>query len=121
MDEQRILQIMKSLDLTRDETIELLHDDEDIEHDKPKDFDLTAEQKKNAKQVMNGMARCVDAYGKTRTRTVKDDNEKLFLINLMADLLNQNCQDVEITNKQREINFSLNGRKFKIVLSAPRK
>jgi hypothetical protein len=33
---------------------------------------------------------------------------------------NPQTADFEMTNPEREINFTYNGRKFKIVLSAPR-
>ena len=41
---------MKSLDITREEALEIIQDDDDIDHDKPKDFDLTEEQLKVAKK-----------------------------------------------------------------------
>ena len=117
--EERILQIMKTLDLTREEAIELLEDDKKIDRDEKMPFDLTKEQEKNAKKLKN-VARTVDAYGKTRTRTVKEDIEKLSLIKLIAETLRGQTEVLTVTNPQREINFEYNKRKFKIVLSAPR-
>lgn len=119
MNENRILQIMKTLDLTREETLQMLADDNKIDHNEKMPFDLSAEQEKNVKKLKN-VARTVDAYGKKRTRTVKEDEEKLFLIKLIADTLGEQTQTLAITNPQREINFNYNNRKFKIVLSAPR-
>ena len=45
-DEKRIAELMKALDISREEAIEVLQDDDDIEHGKPKDFDLSEEKKK---------------------------------------------------------------------------
>lgn len=119
---EEIKKIMQLLDITEEEAFELLEDDKKIDKGEKMDFDLTPEQEKNVKQIKNGMARCVDAYGKTRTRTVKEDIEKLFLIeNIKSQLTTVKCDNIVVTNPQREINFEYNGRKFKIVLSAPRK
>ena len=117
--EERIAQIMKSLDLTREEALELLEDDDKIEHNQKMPFDLTKEQEKNVRKMKN-VARTVDAYGKQRTRTVKEDAEKLLLIKLIADTLSEQTESLTVTNPQREINFEFQNRKFKIVLSAPR-
>lgn len=117
--EERIAQIMKSLDLTREEALELLADDDKIEHNQKMPFDLTKEQEKNVRKMKN-VARTVDAYGKQRTRTVKEDAEKLLLIKLIADTLGGQTENLTVTNPQREINFEFQNRKFKIVLSAPR-
>lgn len=121
MDETRILQLMKSLDLTRAEAIELMQDDDDIDHDKKKPFDLTKEQEKNAKKMRSTGQRAVDAYGKVRTRERKEDADKRFLIDILKNALScDKISDLTITNIEREIIFKCNDRKFKIVLSAPR-
>lgn len=119
---EEIQRLMDLLDITEQEALELLEDDRKIDKGEAMEFDLTPEQEKNVKQIKNGMARCVDAYGKTRTRTVKEDPEKLYLIeNIKSQLTTAKCNNIIVTNLQREINFEYNGRKFKIVLSAPRK
>lgn len=117
--EDRILQLMATLDLTREEAIELLEDDKKIDHNERMPFDLTKEQEKNVKKLKN-VARTVDAYGKARTRTVKEDTDKLFLIKQIADTLSPLTEILTVDNPQREINFKYNNRKFKIILSAPR-
>lgn len=119
--EERILQLMKSLDLTREEAIELIADDEKIDHNKKMPFDLTKEQEKNAKKMRLTGQRAVDAYGKARTRERKADEDKRFLIDLLKTALTcESVTDLDIINIEREIIFKCNNRKFKIVLSAPR-
>ena len=120
--EEKISQLMKTLDLTREEALELIQDDIDIDHDKKKPFDLTEEQEKNAKKMRMTGQRAVDAYGKVRTRERKADNDKRFLIDLIQSVLTKENQvnGLDISNIEREINFKYNDRKFKIVLSAPR-
>lgn len=112
---------MKLLDISRDEAIELIQCDDDIDHDKKMDFDLTPEQEKNAKKMRSTGQRMVDAYGKERTRERKADNDKRFLIENIEKMLRTCDIKFETTNIEREINLIYNDRKFKIVLSAPRK
>lgn len=119
--EEKIQNMMKLLDISREEAIDLIQCDDDIDHNKKMDFDLTPEQEKNAKKMRTTGTRCVDAYGKTRTRERKADNDKRELIDNMAKMLDNCGLSYEITNQEREILFEKNGRKFKIVLSAPRK
>ena len=120
--EEKILNMMKLLGISREEAIEVIKCDEDIDHDKKMDFDLTPEQEKNAKKMRATGQRAVDAYGKVRTRERKADEDKRFLINAIAECLKSMAVDnLDVTNIEREINFEYNNRRFKIVLSAPRK
>lgn len=125
MDEKRIAELMKVLDLTREEAIELIQEDEKVDKMtvKETESDLTAEQKQAIKKVKGG-AKAVDAFGKKRIVERKADDDKRFLIQILKDVLLQNndiITDIDVTNIEREINFKMNDRKFKIVLSAPRK
>lgn len=126
MDEARIQRLMKNLDLTRQEAIDLLKDDKAI--DQGKDLHpLTAEQEKVAKKMRQADRQPI-AY-KFSKRERKADNDKRFLMEALAWLLtseeaqvgdNVLAEQVEITNPERQIDFVYNGRKFRIVLSAPR-
>ena len=121
MTEEKILQSMRILGLSREEAIEMLTDDERIDKGE-KLFELSPEQQKASKTARQA-PRKVDAYGKTTTRERKADNDKQDLIQLIAKALWNNPNFVsqfEVTNPEREITLTANGRKFKIVLSAPR-
>ncbi len=126
MDENKIKQFMKTLDLTREEAIELILEDEQVDKMtvKQTENDLTPEQKKAIKQVKGG-AKAVDAYGKKRNVQRKTDDDKRTLISLLYSTLHSAddpaCENIEITNPERQIDFNMGGRRFRIVLSAPRK
>jgi hypothetical protein len=116
MDEKKIQALMKSLDVSRDEAIQIIKDDEDIDDGK-KLFELTPEQEKNSKK-----ARQV-SRGASKTpvkRERKADNDKRELINTLNNAILSVGTDIQVTNIEREIIFKYNNRKFKIVLSAPR-
>ena len=71
--------------------------------------------------MRGGAKSAVDAYGRRTEVKRKADNDKAELMQKFFDLISESCTDVEMTNPEREINFKMNDRKFKIVLSAPRK
>ena len=109
---------MKNLDVTRDEAIEILQDDEKIDKGE-KLFEQSKEQKQASKKYTK-VSKAVNAYGKAVTRVRKADEDKRHLINVLAESLAQLEIDHEVTNNEREIFLNYNDRKFKIVLSAPR-
>ena len=111
--ESDILKMMKNLDLSREEAIQLLQDDED-----DISVELTAEQKKVVKVMTQG-----DRKKETtpRKRERKADKNKRFLIASLADsLADLSGSPVEVLNPERELTFIFNGEKFKVVLSKPR-
>lgn len=125
MDENKIAEMMKLLDLSREEAIELINEDKEIDRMtvKQAESDLTDEQKKAIKKVKSGAksVKAVNAYGKTVTRERKADETKRELINILQESLKEISENLEITNIERQIDFTVKGRKFRIVLSAPRK
>ena len=126
MDEKRIAELMQTLDLTREEAIELIQEDEKVDKMtvKETESDLTAEQKQAIKKAKGG-AKAVDAFGKKRVVERKADEDKRTLISLLYSTLHSaddpSCENIEVTNPERQVDFNMNGRRFRIVLSAPRK
>ena len=114
---ERVDEIAKLLDITHDEALEMLADDERIDKGE-KLFELDPELEKGAKKARQ-VARNVSKTPTKRER--KTDADKGTLIQTLADSLdNLDIEDIEIINPEREFVFKLNGRKFKVVLSAPR-
>ena len=118
--EERIKDIMKKLDCTREEAIQILEDDDEIEHGADL-FKLTPEQEKVSKQ-----ARSVDrkpAKQKAK-RERKADEEKREIIQALDEAIVDicDCATIEVTNIERQIDWvTSKGRKFRLVLSCPRK
>lgn len=127
MDEKRIALLMKQLDISRDEAIEVLKEDSEI--DKGAElFELTPEQKQVEKK-MRQADRKVTAYS-WKPRERKPNEVKRELINYLNSFLidfvhdhDENCidDDVLITNPERQIDFTYKNVRYRIVLSAPRK
>ena len=120
-DEKQIIKYMNLLNLTREEAIDCLEYDKAV--DKMTMAELNATMTAEEKKVVSDMTRAqraVNAYGKTVVRERKIDDDKTTLISKIAEMLDEMCDKVNITNTQREIEIEFNNRKFKIVLSAPR-
>ena len=67
---EKQIQALMKLGLSREEALQTLADDRDIDHGKPKDFDLSPEQMKNAKQYTKVGTR------KTSTTSTKSGRAK---------------------------------------------
>lgn len=112
--EAEIQKMMKSLDLTRDEAIQLLQDDED-----DVSVELTAEQKQVVKKMTQG-----DRKKETtpRKRERKPDEAKRHLMSILAVAIgyNPDVTDFELTNIEREATFRYNGELYRLTLMKPR-
>lgn len=119
MDMNRVKNIMKALGCTEEEALQIIADDDAIDHG-AKLFELTDLQKKVAKE-----ARSVDRKPKAPTAgkqksTRKEDADKLALMSLLQNALGAEAANLTVLNAEREMTFTYNDRKFKVVLSAPR-
>lgn len=112
---------MEKLDVSRDEAIEILQDDEKIDKGQ-KLFEQTKEQKQASKKYtkVSKEVKAVNAYGKKTTVNRKADLDKRKLIEILAESLGQLEINHDVTNIEREILLNYNDRNFKIILSAPR-
>jgi hypothetical protein len=111
---------MKNLGITEEEALDIIECDKRIDKGE-KLFELTEDQKQAVRKV--SQTRSVDAYGKTRIREKKEDQEKREIVGILADALASSLPLTElvVVNEERELTFKVGNRKFKIVLSAPRK
>ena len=104
MTEKDIQKMMKSLDLTRDEAIEMLLEDEAIDKMSMKEVndDLTDEQKKVVKKASSTQSKPREKVKRER----KIDTEKQFLIKCLVNGLNSTAVTSDIQTKNEvEINF----------------
>ena len=121
--EKLIAKHMKSLEITREEAEQLIADDEAIDKG-AKLFELSKEQEKASKKARNVGTKTTKATptATKKPREKKADNDKAMLIETIQNALGELAEvtDIDVTNAEREMVFFCNGRKFKVVLSAPR-
>ena len=108
--EEEIQKMMKNLDLSREEAIQLLIDDRE---------DTTTELDRDQAKVASRMMR---ADSKPRDCKRKPNETRRFIMAEIANGLgNFGCKDVNITNLERELTFVYNGETYRLSLAKPRK
>lgn len=118
--DEMIKTIMKKLDCDEETAKNVIECDKRIDKGE-KLFELPEELEKGAKKARNA-GNC-KGYTKPTNREKKVDNDKREIINLIAETV-ENITDegtAYINHPEREIEFVKGGRKYKIVLSCPRK
>ena len=118
--DEMIKTIMKKLDCDEETAKDVIECDKRIDKGE-KLFELPEELEKGAKKAR--MSGNCNGYTKPTNREKKVDTDKREIINLIAETV-ENLTDegtVYINNPEREIEFVKGGRKYKIVLSCPRK
>ena len=83
-------------------------------------FEQTADQQK-AEKTMRAVGTRTPTVYKLDKRPRKADEDKRKLVELLAGAVGMAIDgEPTITNAERQIDFEFNGRKFRILLSAPR-
>lgn len=121
--EEQLQLLMNKLNITREEAIDVLHYDEQVNRGKATPYDLTDEQMNNVHKLLRKVDH-VNARGVKHT--MKQNIEKEDTIYALANFLTQDdskyCYDnVIITNKSREISFSIGEKDFTLTLIEKRK
>ena len=110
------VQNLRKLGLTDMEIAEVLATDKEIDQG-AKLFELDAELQAGAKKARR--ADRTDNPKKT-VRERKEDTDKQTLLNALCGAIDPLCDNLQVVNPEREFLFTFAGRKFKVVLSAPR-
>ena len=112
---EKALKLMAQLDCSYEEAYQVVLDDEAVDRGEPLPWDLTPEQLKESKK-----ARQADrAKPKEKVKREQKTNENKQII--IADLLNffqenEEFENVEVLNAERQIAFSLGGKKYELTL-----
>ena len=121
--EKLIAKHMNLLKISRDEAIQLIEDDKRIDKGE-KLFSLTPEQEKTSKKARSaGRKPKTTVYKFDTTKRKKPENKnKSDLISVITGALTEHgAENLELINPEREFTFTIDGTKYKIVLSLPRK
>ena len=115
--------IMSALKCTEAEALEIMECDKAIDRGADP-FPLSAEQQK-AEKKMRQADRKPTVYKLDNTggkRSKKADTQKQLLIDVLSASLTDHtlATNLEIINPEREFTFEFLGKKYKVVLSAPR-
>lgn len=120
MADSQIERIMRNLRCSRAEAEEILAEDKKIDRGERVDFDLSAEEHKKAMKNANTGTRTAKE-GKT-ARKPKENPTKEGVITAISTFLSENgYENVEITNKTRQIAFKIGEDAYELTLIAKRK
>ena len=112
--------LMKALDITEEEALELIAEDEKVDKMSIKQTtnDLTAEQKAVVKKMKN-TTRAVDAFGKKREITRQPDEVKRMFVEEIFKMVEgiEGTEEVNIANVEREVDFRYGGKDYFIPFS----
>jgi hypothetical protein len=115
-----VQKIMKALGLSEQEAKEMLEADRKIDKGE-KLFELTPEQEKASKKARSTGTKKPTVYNfDTAKKKRKECPDKQHLVNLLAEALGTECQNIEVTNKERELTFEFNGIGYRLTLAVPR-
>lgn len=123
------LEAMKRLGMTDAEIADVIAADAAIDKGKKMEFDLTDEQAKVAKQYAKaGTRKAPTVYKLDNTegkKSRKENPTKAAIIAELATFLTENsenaCENVEITNKERQIFFKIGENSYELTLIQKRK
>ena len=114
----KVKEFMELLGCDEETAKQVIADDQAIDKGE-KLFELTAEQKAESKKYRQGDRKPTVYNFNTRER--KADNDKRELIALLNATLNEIAEtEPTVTNPERQIDFLYKGKKYRVVLSAPR-
>ena len=120
MAEPQIQRIMRSLNCSQEEAMEILLADKAIDRGERMEFDLSPEAEKQAKKFANTGTR--QTNGQKIERKRKENPTKAATIAEIAQFLTENGYEmVEITNKERQIAFKIGENSYELTLVQKRK
>lgn len=112
--------IMRILEVDEKTADEILATDKAIDRGERMDFDLDPETEKMAKKMANaGTRKKPTVYNfDTSKRQRKENPTKANLISTLYDFLARetSCENIKITNKERQIAFSCGENNFELTL-----
>ena len=121
MVETQVQKLMRILNCTEEEALQVLADDKAIDQGQRMSFDLSAEEEKKAKKYANTGTRKASNTPKVR----KENPTKSGIITEIATFLMENSdfspENVEITNKERQIAFKIGDNAYELTLVQKRK
>ena len=122
-EKQKVSDIMRLLDCTEEEALDVIKTDEIIDKGGRTQYDLPIDQEKEAMKfgaVKDRKAK--DKEGNMRGKVRAENPTKADLINFLYESLkNYDCKSLNITNKERQIAFAVDDNDFELTLVQKRK
>ena len=128
MAETLVQKHMRLLGITEEEALQLIADDKAIDKGEKMDFDLSKEQQKTAKKyTTTGTKKKTPTVYKfdTKEKKRKENPTKASIIAEISKFLEETsenaCENVTITNAERQISFKIGENDYELTLVQKRK
>lgn len=122
MAETQKQKLMRVLGVTAAEAEEIMAYDKAVDQGKKTEYDLTKDQEKEVRKYRQADRTKQPFIPKLEKRERKANEPKRELIEIVKEALeNAGISDISVTNVERQLDFSMDNVKYRIVLSAPRK
>lgn len=123
---ERVEEIMRLLDCSEEEALDVVETDEIIDKGGRTKYDLTKEQEKVAMKISAINERVAKDQSTNKRGKVRAENPtKSGIISNLAEFLTEMsnflCENVEITNKERQIAFTCGENSYELTLVQKRK
>ena len=123
---ERVKEIMRLLDCSEEDALDVVETDEIIDKGGRTPYDLTKEQEKIAMKISAVNERTAKNQTENKRGKVRAENPtKSGIISNLAEFLiemsNFACENVEITNKERQIAFKCGENLYELTLVQKRK
>lgn len=118
--QQKEVKRLCGLGMTEAEAVETVLYDDDVDHDRPTEFDLTPEQEKVAKKYTAVGTKKRPANYTFTKRERKPNEAKRELIEILHEALAE-MDNVKVSNIERQIDFDFEGEQFSVTLTQHRK
>lgn len=118
--EPNVARMMRLLNCDEAEARQVIADDKAIDRGEPMPFDLTPEQMKISRQYTKIGTRKTPTVYNFEPRKRKENPTKQSIIAELAKFLTEQsenaCENVNITNKERQIAFSIGTNNYELTL-----
>ena len=125
MAESQKERIMRTLGVSAEQADEIIAFDKAIDRGERTEYDLDPEKEKEAKKMANVRSHKTTGVYEFSQRKRKENPTKQSIIAELAQFLRENsenaCENVEITNKERQIAFKIGEQMYELTLVAKRK
>lgn len=116
----RVDELMRLLDCTEAEALDVIETDKIIDKGGRTKYDLSKEQEKLAMKISAVTDRKAKSENNMRGKVRAENLTKSGIIASLSDFLTENgnlcCENVKITNKERQIAFSVGENKYELTL-----
>lgn len=119
MAETQVEKIMKHLNCSKEEALDIIECDKAIDRGERMEFDLDPEKEKLAKKIGNVGTRKTN--GKVERKRKENPTKATIVEEVYGMLVEKGYENVQITNKERQISFQSGENSFEITLVQKRK